>query len=341
MPYTIIRQDITKMRVDAIVNAANTNLRQGGGVCGAIFQAAGAGSLRAACERLAPIAVGEAVITPGFGLPAKYIIHTAGPVYVDGRQGEEAQLKACYQSSLRLAAENGYESIAFPLISSGIFGYPKREALQAATAAIREFLEGHDMDVFLAVFGKAAFAAGEELLGKVASYIDEHYVSSHSVGRRAWEAAHNMDGSMPYRRPSAAERHEMDRELTRSPQKSLDEIIRQMDEPFSQALLRLIDQKGWKDAEAYKRANLDRKLFSKIRTGKNESPSKRTVLALAVALGLNPRETDDLLRRAGHALSRSQIFDVIVGYFISSERYDIYEINEVLFTYDQPLLGGN
>ena len=142
MPYTIIRQDITKMRVDAIVNAANTNLRQGGGVCGAIFQAAGAGSLRAACERLAPIAVGEAVITPGFGLPAKYIIHTAGPVYVDGRQGEEAQLKACYQSSLRLAAENGYESIAFPLISSGSFGYPKREALQAATAAIREFLEG-------------------------------------------------------------------------------------------------------------------------------------------------------------------------------------------------------
>jgi O-acetyl-ADP-ribose deacetylase (regulator of RNase III) len=179
MPFTIVRQDITKMKVDAIVNAANTALQMGGRVCGAIFKAAGAADLQAACDKLAPIQTGEAVITPGFRLSAKYVIHTAGPVYRDGKSGEEAQLRACCLNSLKRVVENACESAAFPLISSGIYGYPKDEALRVATTAIREFLEEHDLDVVLAVFDKASFVVSGHLLGEVESYIDEHYVDEH------------------------------------------------------------------------------------------------------------------------------------------------------------------
>jgi O-acetyl-ADP-ribose deacetylase (regulator of RNase III) len=175
MPFTIVRQDITKMRVDAIVNAANTALQMGGGVCGAIFRAAGAEQLQAACDRLAPIETGQAVITPGFALPAKYVIHAAGPVYKEGCKAEcERQLRSAYMNSLKLAVENGCESIAFPLISSGIYGYPKDEALQVATSAIQAFLNDHDMDVTLVVFDSASCAVSRNLLASVESYMDEH-----------------------------------------------------------------------------------------------------------------------------------------------------------------------
>ncbi|MDO4573371.1 MAG: macro domain-containing protein, partial [Clostridia bacterium] len=184
MPFTIVRQDITRMRVDAIVNAANTDLATGGGVCGAIFRGAGEKALQAACDGLAPIRVGEAVVTPGFGLDCRYIIHAAGPVYRRWNAGQcERLLRAAYAASLRLAAERGCESIAFPLISSGIYGYPKDEALRVATAAIREFLASQDMDIYLAVFDREAFAAGTALLGSVASYIDEHYADAHRIRR--------------------------------------------------------------------------------------------------------------------------------------------------------------
>lgn len=163
MPFTIVRHDITKLKVDAIVNAANTALQMGGGVCGAIFSAAGGTELKAACSKLAPIQTGEAVITPGFQLPAKHIIHTAGPVYTNGKHGEEEMLRACYMNSLKRALENGCKSIAFPLISSGIYGYPKAEALRVATAAIQDFLNVQDMDVSLVVFDKAAFEVSEKL----------------------------------------------------------------------------------------------------------------------------------------------------------------------------------
>ena len=179
MPFTIVRQDITKMKVDAIVNAANTDLKMGGGVCGAIFKAAGASELQAACDKLAPIQTGDAVITPGFDLPARHDVHTAGPVYRGGKSGEEEQLRSCYLNSLKRAVENKCESIAFPLISSGIYGYPKDAALRVATTAIQDFLGEHDLEVYLAVFDKAAFDVSEKLLGEVESYIDEHYVEEH------------------------------------------------------------------------------------------------------------------------------------------------------------------
>ena len=184
MPFTIVRQDITKMKVDAIINAANTALAMGGGVCGAIFSAAGAAQLQAACDKLAPIKTGEAVITQGCSLPAKYVIHAAGPVYRDGKHGEERLLRAAYTNSLKRAVENKCESVAFPLISSGIYGYPKDEALTIATSAISDFIAEHDIDVTLVVFDKAAFTVSRELLGEVEAYIDENYVDERAEKRR-------------------------------------------------------------------------------------------------------------------------------------------------------------
>ena len=317
MPFTIIRNDITKLNVDAIVNAANTSLQMGGGVCGAIFSAAGADRLQAACDSLAPIKTGEAVITQGFKLPAKYIIHAAGPVYRDGKHGEEALLRSCYTNALDLAVKHKCESIAFPLISSGIYGYPKAEALRVATDAIRDFISEHDIDVSLVVFDKAAFAMSEELLGKVESYIDEHYVEEKQVKRRefldvekkAISDADMVSLSMPM----------MAEEAVAAPAgANLEDLIGNLDESFSATLLRLIDATGKKDAEIYRRANIDRRLFSKIRSNAGYTPSKQTVLAFAVALELNLGQTADLLERAGFALSHSRKFDVIVEYFIQS-----------------------
>lgn len=331
MPFEIIRNDITEMKVDAIVNAANTSLQMGGGVCGAIFRAAGESILQAACNKLGPIKTGEAVITGGFELPAKHIIHTAGPVYRDGNHGEAELLRTCYINSLALAQETGCESIAFPLISSGIYGYPKDEALAIATSSIASFILKNDMTVYLVVFDKAAVTVSEKLLGEINSYIDEHYVDEHTDKNR-------------HRQLLDVERLQLE-EATESfalhsSSAGLEDLIGNLDEPFSQTLLRLIDVKGKTDVEVYKRANIDRKLFSKIRSNKTYMPSKKTAVALAVALELDLDETKDLLKRAGFALSHSQRFDVIIEYFITSENYDIFEINKVLFHYDQPLLGG-
>lgn len=335
MPFTIIRQDITRMEVDAIVNAANTDLAMGGGVCGAIFKAAGAAKLQVACDQVAPIKTGGAAITPGFNLPAKFVIHAAGPVYCrqNPRQSEQL-LRSAYLESLRLAQKHQCESIAFPLISSGIYGYPKDEALRVATTAIKDFLLEHDMDVYLVIYDRTAFALSKELLGAVESYIDENYVDTHTDRRRQLlEAEYEaMQEAMMAPPPCGA--------APMAASKGLDDLIDELDEPFNTTLLRLIDAKGKTDAEVYKRANIDRKLFSKIRTGKGYLPGKRTILALAIALELTLPETDDLLERAGYALSHSQKFDVIVEYFIVNGKYDIFEINEVLFKYDQPLLGA-
>lgn len=340
MPFTIVRQDITKMKTDAIVNAANTELKMGGGVCGAIFKEAGEDELQEACHTLSPIKTGEAVITPGFALPARYIIHAAGPVYAPSSPNEsEKLLRAAYQNSLNLAKDYNCKSIAFPLISSGIYGYPKDEALRVATAAIKDFLDSHDMDIYLTVFDKDAFMVSEKLLGEVASYIDDNYIEKHKLPRcelldieqRSLADAIHIEYDSPL--PQISE------EVLKAPA-DIDDLIDNLDEPFSTTLLRLIDANGKTDVEVYKRANLDRKLFSKIRTGKGYMPSKRTAVALAIALELNLDETDDLLERAGYTLSHSQKFDVIIEYFIINGKYDIFEINEVLFKYDQPLLGG-
>jgi O-acetyl-ADP-ribose deacetylase (regulator of RNase III) len=331
MPFNIVRDDITKLQVDAIVNAANTGLEMGGGVCEAIFRAAGASRLQAACDKLAPIKTGEAVITPGFNLPAKYVIHAAGPVYRrQSAEQSEQLLRAAYINSLKRAIESQCESIAFPLISSGIYGYPKDEALQVATSAIRDFIAGHDIDVSLVVFDKDAFTVSRELMAEVAAYINENYVSEHFKQERQFLEIEKK-----------ALVGEATADTLRATPSGLDDLVSKLDEPFSKTLLRLIDVKGFKkDSEVYNRANIDRRLFSKIRSNEHYAPSKPTVLAFAVALRLSLGETEDLLERAGFALSHSRKFDVIVKYFIASGKYDIFEINNVLFEYGQPLLGG-
>lgn len=330
MPLEIVRNDITKMKVDAIVNAANTELLMGGGVCGAIFKAAGAKQLQEVCNALSPIKTGEAVITPGFNLPARFIIHAAGPVYSPQDKAASARLlRSAYSESLKAALQNNCTSIAFPLISSGIYGYPKDEALRIATCAIKDFLDCHDMAVYLVIFDRDAFAVSEKLLGEVESYIDEHYVDSHRRSRKLLDVEYQALNEKKILSPAPT-----------ATLKGLDDIVENLDEPFNATLFRLIDAKGKTDVEVYKRANIDRKLFSKIRTGNGYMPGKRTILALAIALELSLDETDDLLERAGYALSHCQKFDVIVEFFIVNGKYDIFEINEVLFKYDQPLLGS-
>jgi len=334
------------MNTDAIVNAANTSLKSGGGVCGAIFSAAGADKLQKACDKLAPIKTGEAVITKGFSLPAKHIIHAAGPVYRDGNQGEAAQLRSCYKNALNLAKKHKCNSIAFPLISSGIYGYPKAEALAVATNAISDWLMADEMDVSLVVFDKAAFALSSELHGEVKAFIHEMDVQERKEeqerSRRLFERTDSRYDEASASLSSASMAPPM-MPAAQAPTASkfdFTEEFKPLDEPFSATLLRIIDAKGKSDVEVYKRANLDRKLFSKIRKGKGYMPSKKTAVALAVALELSLPETRDLLNRAGFALSRSVMFDVIIEYFISRRKYDIFEINNVLFEYDQQLLGG-
>lgn len=334
MPLQIVRQDITKMKVDAVVNAANQALQMGGGVCGAIFTAAGAQQLQAECDRISHCATGAAVITGAGQLPAQYIIHTVGPVWKGGKNHEAQLLHDCYIHSLQLARQHDCESIAFPLISSGIYGYPKDQALQIAVAAISEFLLQHEMMVYLVVFDRQSFALSEKLFAALEKFIDDHYVEEvqekFSTRRRlqAYELQEDCR-LIGYVTDNAA-----------LPPRKLDEIVNHLDETFSRMLLRLIDEKGLSDVETYKRANIDRKLFSKIKSNPHYQPKKLTVIAFTVALRLNLDETRDLLGRAGYALSRSSKADVIIEYFIQSGHYDIFEINEALFHYDLPLLGA-
>jgi O-acetyl-ADP-ribose deacetylase (regulator of RNase III) len=319
MPLTIIRNDLTKVKADAIVNTANKTLTPGGGVCGAVFAAAGREALAAECAKIGGCQPGQAVITGAHALPAKYIIHTVAPVWRGGGHGEAATLAACYTASLGLAVKHGCRSVAFPLIASGVRGYPKDAALSAAVSTIGEFLMKHELTVFLVVFDQKAYALSGKLFADIQSYIDQHYVDEHFEERRLAPTEEKMAAIAP---------------------KTLEDALKRLDESFSRRLLRLIAEKGRTQVETYKKANLDRKLFSKIRKSEHYLPTKATALALAVALELNLAETNDLLARAGLTLSHSNRFDLIIEYFIQAGRYNIFEINETLFCQDLPLLGA-
>ncbi len=318
MPLLFVRDNIVHMKTDAIVNAANPGLRPGGGVCGSVFDCAGFGDMQAACEEIGGCPVGGAVITPGFALPANYVIHTAGPVWQGGGCNEEALLRSCYTESLNLAKQHRLESVAFPLISSGIYGYPKEEALQIAVSAISQFLLKNDMTVYIVVYDERSFCLSEKLVQNVESYIDDRYVYA--------RYAYSHLQAEPYQ--------------TEAFGYALSDLLAQPEDTFSVTLMRLIDQRGEKDSQVYNRANIDRRLFSKIRSNVNYKPSKQTVLAFCVALELSLEQTKDLLGKAGLALTRSSKFDIIVEYFISRQSYDVFQINEILFQFDQPLLGS-
>ena len=330
MPLHIVRNDITKMEVDAIVNAANESLLGGGGVDGAIHRAAGAGLL-AECKTIGGCKTGRAKITKGYNLPAKYVIHTVGPIYEDGHKGEKELLESCYYESLRLAKENNCETLAFPLISAGVYGYPKDEAIAVAVDVIGSFLLENDMTVYIVIFDKTALAIGKKRFTDISEYIDDKYVDSHTNSRIEYA---RMSASM------SKPLHSIEMCECVAVECSLDAKLKEIDESFSQMLLRKIDEKGMTDSECYKKANIDRKLFSKIRGDVNYKPSKATAIAFAISLELSLAETEEMLKKAGFALSHSNKFDIIIEYFISKGVYNIFEINEALFAFDQSLLGA-
>lgn len=330
MPLKIVRNDITKMDTDAIVNAANSSLLGGGGVDGAIHRAAGP-RLLMECMTLGGCKTGEAKVTGGYKLPCRYVIHTVGPRWSGGNRGEREALISCYKNSLALAKKMGCESVAFPLISSGVYGYPKDKALRVAVETIGEFLAENDMTVYIVVFDKDSYQIGGKLFADIEEYIDERYAGKRSESstimrsRLMEEPADFCAESTMLSAPSAM---------------SLDDALKQMDESFSEMLLRKIDESGMTDSQCYKKANIDRKLFSKIRGDKFYRPKKPTAIAFAIALKLDLDETKELLMKAGFALSHSNKFDIIIEYFIVHGNYDIFEINEALFAFDQSLLGS-
>lgn len=453
MPFEIVRNDITKMRVDAIVNTANPRPVIGSGVDAAIHAKAGP-MLLAARKLIGTMNTGEACVTPGFRLPCKHVIHTVGPVWEDGGHGEAFLLRQCYNHSLKLALRHRCKTVAFPLISTGNYGFPKELALQVAVETIRDFLEEHEMYVYLVVFSKASLELSGGLVDQVRSFIDDTYVQerekaeySFSVSRDfdfvrerledsedsivepktfpisleqstlppewelteddlsrgsfvpefAWDdsaseigkdeeentpvileiRAESNEASEREKMASTAPLPQLDLPQSCEPkgshatsvypqskkaslipghigsakpkkrdvkhpfdQNELLKLVQRTDAGFSETLLNLIDKSGEKDSAIYKRANVDRKLFSKIRNNPQYKPSKATAVAFAIALELDLEETRDFIGRAGYALSGSNKFDIIIEYFITHGRYDIYEINLMLFEFDQSLLGA-
>ena len=336
MPLQIVRNDITKMPVEALVNAANSSLLGGGGVDGCIHRTAGP-KLLAECRTLGGCQTGDAKITNAYDLPCNYVIHAVGPIWRGGQFHERELLTSCYENSLALAKEKHCETIAFPLISSGIYGYPKAQALKVAIDAISAFLMENDMTVYIVIFDKAAYRISSKLFSDIASYIDDHYVETHinktSEAMRRQKLFQEMDLCESISLPEPSN-------VPLSKAATLEDALQQMDESFSEMLLRKIDESGMTDSQCYKKANIDRKLFSKIKNDKYYKPSKPTVLSFALALELPLPEIQDLLMKAGFALSHSSKFDVIVEYFILKQNYSIYEINEALFAFDQSLIGG-
>lgn len=382
MAFQIIRNDITKVTADAIVNTANPKPKVGSGTDSAIYAAVGADRLLEERKKIGPIELGQVAVTPAFDLDAKYILHTVGPAWIDGEHGEHEAVRSCYRNCLDKAKELGCESIAFPLIATGVYGFPKADALQIAVSVFSEFLTESDMLITLVVFDEASFVLSGKIFSGVDAFIDENYVSEHldeeyGLGAASTVAASGSPvekGISEKVRRSFLERVAQNRRLESLPdtepdddeddgafdveyhaepmlmapmaasaayssERSLDDLMAQVGETWQESLFRLIDEKGYTDTEVYKRANVDRKLFSKIRSNADYQPKKITAVSFALALRLSLDETKDLLGRAGYALSPSNRFDLIIEYFIEQEVYDTYTINLALFEHKQPLLG--
>ncbi len=379
MPLQIIRQDITQMQVDAIVNTTNQDKIGYSGVDFAVHTAAGIG-LDGECAKLPPLELGQAQITKGYNLPCKYVIHTSGPVWKGGTSGESAILRSCYLESLKLAVSHGCESVAFPLISSGIYGFPKDKVLKFAVQTITEFLFENELTVYLCVFDKQSYTFSQRLFSDILSFISDDYAKKREY-MLLNECSHCIKPSLsadfeekhqattpdsvppkPQRRDSVAPKRDretnacysrapikpceeiptapLDYAPTSAKGKALKDYIAHMDKGFQETLFDLIDKSGMTDVECYKKANVDKRVFSKIKSNKDYRPSKQTAVAFAISLRLNLDETQHLLSTVGLTLSRSNVFDKIIRYFIHNENYDIFEINEALFEFDQVLLGS-
>ena len=334
MPLHIVRNDIARMRCDAIVNAANTELRRGGGVCGAVFAAADAEALERECRALAPCATGRAVATEGHGLHCRWVIHAVGPVWRDGNRGEAELLRSAYRSALKIIAEKDCASAAFPLISAGIYGFPMEAALKIAEDELRSFLLDHDTELYLVIYSRESVLVGRTRFSNIQSYIDDKYEEQHYFRRDyARESCCMPEAAKPRPAPKASKAPSFGRSLR-------ERISLREEESFSDMVLRLIREKDLSEVAVYKAANLDRKLFSKLRSNRDYQPSKNTALALAVGLRLNVDQTRDLLGKAGFALSHSSRQDIIVEFFLEQGIFDIITINEALFDFDERLLGA-
>ena len=362
MPFQIIRSDITKIMADAIVNTANPKPIIGRGTDSAIYAAAGEDRLLAARKKIGDIAPGPAAWTDAFSLDARYIIHTVGPVWIDGEHGERDTLRACYANSLELADRLSCESVAFPLIASGTYGFPKAEALHIALSEIQRFLLTHEMNVTLVVFDRSALELSQKLVGEIEQYIDDHTVNAlrereQSKGKiesrrldRRWigrPRKTEIDGC-GYAAPAPIREEAAETippplptcgAIPNMAGRSLEEVVSDAGESFQQRLFRLIDESGMDDVTVYKKANIDRKVFSHIRCRPDYTPKKKTAVAFAIALELDMPTMTDLLSRAGIAFSPSSTFDLIISFFVTNGIYDIYEINAALFKYGQPILG--
>lgn len=343
MPFEIVRNDITNMTVDAIVNTANPRPVIGAGTDAMIHKKAGP-DLLAARQKIGSIDIGCAAVTAAFDLQATYVIHTVGPVWKDGSYGEEVLLRNCYDSSLKLALDHDCKSIAFPLIATGNYGFPKDKALRIAISAFSAFLSEHEMQIYLVVFDRTSFKLSEKLFQSVANYIDEHYVANCEAAALG-AAPENRRRIRRRDMDACRSRSELEECLPCAPMAvskavSLEDILREEDAGFSETLLKLIDDSGRKDSEIYKKALLSKQHFSKIRNNFNYRPTKQTAIALALALELDLEQTRDLIGRAGYALTNSSKFDLIIRYFIEQRKYNVVEINMALYEFDQSLLGS-
>ena len=364
MPFLIVRDDIARVSADAIVNAANTRLQAGGGVCGALFAAAGAADMQAACDAIGGCPTGSAVSTPAFALDATWVIHAVGPIWRGGLSGEREALRSCYRSVFAEVERLGARSVAYPLISAGIYGFPVDEALAIAREETEAFLRVHEYVEASPHMRRRAERVAVEAWGDASElFADEGGEGAGAPGLASGLEAARETGLAPdlapelsapvaasepapsahpvgYSTPVAFGGEAVCAALSAAAPRELDDLLSNLDASFSETLLALIDERGITDAEVYHRANLSRQLFSKIRSNRAYRPTKPTAVALAVALELDPRQTQDLLSRAGLALSRSSKFDVIVRFFLERGVHDVFRINEALFAYDQPLLGS-
>lgn len=367
MPLKIVRNDITRMEVDAVVNTASAFVNVGPGCDSAIYHAAGYLQLIECRKKIGEVPEGEAFITPGFNLPARNIIHAVSPLYIDGESGEEEKLRNCYRNALRIALENELTSIAFPLISTGSFGYPREEGMRIAVDEINAFLMSHGMLVYILVFDSASTALGSRIAGSLDEYIDDNYVdmrmsSPRAIPRNAepMQPMYNMApsagssfaSSRPEREhrkfPNIFRKKAADKAVEEYAEEyvyasaemsdSLDDRIAHLSDSFSEYLLYLIERQGMTNSDVYKRAVVDKKVFSKIKNNASYHPNKITAMCLCVGAKLCLDDTKDLLARAGYALSPCDKTDIIFSYFIEHEIYDMIEIDIALEEHGLPCL---
>ena len=338
MPLQIIRQDITKMKVDAIVNTTNGEMVGYSGVDLAVHTVAGQG-LDEECAKLPYLELGRACVTGAYHLPCKYVIHTVGPVWRGGNYGEASVLRACYIESLKLAVERKCKTVAFPLISSGVYCFPKNMVLRFAIETITEFLFEHELTVYLCVFDRESYSFSQKLFDDIKAFIDDDYVDGHDED---FYDEYDEEREQACVAPFAIATSALPKCASEAipPQLSLRDYLQERDQSFQEMLFELIDKSGMTDVECYKKANVDKRVFSKLKGNKNYRPSKQTAVAFAISLHLDLEQTQALLATAGMTLSRANTFDKIIRYFIHHGIYNIHEINEALFEFDQTLLGS-